>query len=86
MQARDADQHAGDQLAQDGGQLKPHHSFGDGAAGHEDHQKAAHLDQGFRHLELVGADLQEKGREGSMEGESSTNCCISLLQLSRKTW
>jgi hypothetical protein len=64
VQARHAYQHACHQFTQDGGQLQAHEQLGDGARHQEDHHEAAHLDQGFRHFKLVGAELQEKRGNG----------------------
>jgi hypothetical protein len=63
MQTRHADQHTSDQFAKDRGQLKAHHQLSDGASHDEDHQEATHLQKGFNHFELMGADLQKKGME-----------------------
>ena len=57
MKAGGADDHAGDQLAQDRGQLPAHQQLRQQPGRHKDDQEAAHIDQGFGHLELMGADL-----------------------------
>jgi hypothetical protein len=44
--------------------VQAHEQLGDGARHQEDHHEAAHLDQGFRHFKLVGAELQEKRGNG----------------------
>ena len=64
MQARNPQQHAGHQFPQDGGQLQAHHQFGQRPSRQEDHQEATHLDQGFDHLHLVTADVQQQRRQG----------------------
>ena len=69
MQARDPDQHPSHQLPKDRGQLETHHHFGDGPGGDEDHHKAAHLNQGFRHFKLVGTEFQEKWGDGKHREE-----------------
>ena len=60
VKAGDADQHTGHQLAEDRGQLQPHHHLGDGPRRDEDHQEAADLQQRFGRFELVGAELQQQ--------------------------
>ena len=61
MQARDTDQNTGDQLAEDGGQLKSHHQLRQGAGRDENEQEATNRDQGFGCFYLVVADLKQKG-------------------------
>ena len=63
MQTRGADDHAGDQLTKDGGQLPAHQQFRKQASRHKNHQEATDPDQGFDHFELVGADLRHSSRE-----------------------
>ena len=63
MQARSANDHAGDQLAKDGGQLPAHQQFRQQACRHKNHQEATDPDQGFDHFELMGADLRHSSRE-----------------------
>ena len=56
MQARSANDHAGDQLAKDRGQLPAHQQFRQ--ASRYKITRSDRLDQGFDHFELVGADLR----------------------------
>ena len=62
MQAARPDDHAGDQLAQDRGQLPTHQQLRQQAGGHKNHQEAAYPKQGFSHLELVCTDLGHQTR------------------------
>ena len=67
MQPRHPDQDTGHQLTQDRGQLEPHHHLGDGAGRKKDHEKATHLKEGFRHFQLMGADLSDQRQRGKHE-------------------
>ena len=61
MQPRNADQHPCHQFAEEGGPLEAHHQRRQGPGGEQDHDEAAHLDQGLGRFDLAveGPDALE---------------------------
>jgi hypothetical protein len=59
VEAGESDDDAGDQFAEDRGQLQPHHQLGESPGTHKNDQKLAHENEGAGHLDLMVSDLKQ---------------------------